>query len=86
MASELAQKISDAVVGGMKYFGSKNPPYDIPAVVDAELAEVREVLDGLRSMGSNGCWCVFPVQAQATGKHTEPCQRARALYDKLKVE
>jgi hypothetical protein len=47
--------------------------------VDAELQEVRSVLDSLRQ--SHDCWCV----ATWKGAHDGRCQRARALMEKLEV-
>jgi hypothetical protein len=56
----------------------------VASVVDAELAEVREVLESL-AWSSQYCWCPVPVKTE-TQPHSAICQRARALYDKLEVK
>jgi hypothetical protein len=50
---------------------------------DAELAEVREVLEGIRGFyGTADCWC----DSEDDAPHFEHCQRARALYERLRVK
>jgi len=46
--------------------------------IDAELVEVREVLDGLRNEGGD-CWCVH----FGSEYHIEECQRTQRLYKRL---
>jgi hypothetical protein len=50
----------------------------------AELQEVREVLDSTskRRLPDGPCWCKSYL---STLGHTEDCQRARALMEKLEV-
>lgn len=49
----------------------------------SELAEVREVLEGMRGFyGTADCWC----DSEDDAPHFEHCQRARALYEKLEVK
>ena len=51
-------------------------------VIDAELAEVREVLYGLRGRYVKNCWC----DAGDDAEHLLSCQRARALYERLEIK
>ena len=55
----------------------------LPAELDAELAEVREVLDGLRYQYVLDCWC--DAEEEEDG-HKVSCQRARALYERLEIK
>jgi hypothetical protein len=57
---------------------------DVARAIDAELVEVREVLDTTkrRSLPDGPCWC---RTFMPTLGHTEDCQRTRAIYDKLKL-
>ena len=50
--------------------------------VDAELREVRDVLDGLRGRYVKNCWC----SAGDDAEHYVSCQRARALMEKLELK
>jgi hypothetical protein len=77
MASEFATEHGHKTARLLKYY--EGPPYNIPELLDAELQEVRKVLNSLRQ--SRDCWCV------ATWKdaHDGRCQRARALMEKLVV-
>jgi len=74
MASELAEKI-ERVIGG-------RTPELAPAIIDAELQEVREVLAGLRHQHLLDCWC----DAGEEDDHKDSCNRARALLSKLEVK
>jgi hypothetical protein len=47
---------------------------------DAELEEVRDIL--LRLQSSRDCWCV----ANWRGAHDGRCERARALYERLRID
>jgi hypothetical protein len=53
-----------------------SPPIDNDDQGRAFTAEVREVLEGLKEQ-FNGCWCRADI-------HTEFCQRARILMEKLR--
>lgn len=60
--------------------------------LDAELQEVREVLEGLAtkryaSFTGQYCWCDVPGTATRPegDTHTEKCQRARQLAERLRV-
>lgn len=70
MASELAKKIYQLEWGQID-------------VIDAELSEVREVMDLLQNLPYQQppCFCRIAWQQG----HDGPCQRARALYEKLLV-
>lgn len=74
MASELAKKIALAALTT----DADQPSSEV--AVDAELQEVRGVLDSLRQ--SRDCWCV----ATWKGTHDGRCQRARDLMEKLEVK
>jgi hypothetical protein len=52
------------------------------SAIDAELQEVREVLEGLRF--KDGCWSRDCIHA--LGHHRPVCERARALLSKLEVK
>jgi hypothetical protein len=54
------------------------------AAYDRELQEVREVLDQLRWQvaETEPCWC----RVRVNGIHDDPCQRTRALYQRLRIE
>lgn len=83
VASELALKVVKTV--------DDEGYYDRQAASDAVdrycLAPVREALDGLR-MNPKGCWCVNAPATAVTpeARHSEACQRARAVYESLEVE
>lgn len=61
---------------------------DLRELIDAELREVGDVLDGLRN---RGCWCgVDPVsddeyRPAVFVPHSDACVRALVLYEKLIV-
>jgi hypothetical protein len=80
MASEFAIGLSRTLTHGV--------PEDIlewgQAVIDKELQEVREVLDSTskRRLPDGPCWCKSYL---STLGHTEDCQRARALMERLNV-
>jgi hypothetical protein len=77
MASELAARLLEVVSAR---YGSV---HNAKLALDKELAEVREVLDGLRSLGqSKPCWCRFAGNKE----HSVACQRARELYEKLRID
>jgi hypothetical protein len=71
---------------------SKKLTADIPehvvqwgqGVIDKELAEVHEVLDLLQNLPYQNPPCFCRVK-WTDGEHDGPCQRAAALYEKLKV-
>jgi hypothetical protein len=73
MASELA----DAILKRVSPIGNDLSNGELTSAIDAELQEVREVLNSLRQ--SRDCWCV----ATWKGAHDGRCQRARALMEKL---
>lgn len=55
--------------------------------LDTELAEVREVLDGLADDGCYGwCWQRWGRERGDDEYHSDACQRARALYQKLRID
>jgi hypothetical protein len=73
MASEFATQLAH-VVQGVSVQGAIRE-------ADAQLAEVREVLEGIRGFyGTADCWC----DSEDDAPHFEHCQRARALYERLK--
>jgi predicted ATP-grasp superfamily ATP-dependent carboligase len=76
MASELTQKIMDAIVVDDSYVGDIDER-TTAAAIDAELAEVREVLDGL-------------IRHSKGEAHEESCialsKRASALYEKFRID
>jgi hypothetical protein len=83
MASTFAVESGHKVARLLKYFDG--PPYNIPELLDEELAEIREVLNGLRTI--NGCWCSPMASASLSPlHHSEPCQRTSVLYEKLRVD
>lgn len=49
--------------------------------LDVTLQEVRDVLDGLQSLGHKDCWCRFTKNKE----HSLTCQRARQIADQLRV-
>jgi hypothetical protein len=75
MASELAARLLE--VSSARYGSVHNAKL----AIDAELSEVREVLDTTkrRSLPDGPCWC------GSNTKHADRCQRARALYEKLRI-
>jgi len=77
MTSELAQRFCVKV---------SLPAENYALVFDEQLQEVREVLaitSKHRDADDLPCWCQVMMQ---TLPHMEDCQRARTLYEKLKVE
>jgi hypothetical protein len=81
MASAFAVESGHKVARLLKYFDG--PPYNIPELLDDKLAEVREVLEGIRGFyGTADCWC----DSEDDAPHFEHCQRARALYERLRIE
>jgi hypothetical protein len=82
MASQLALQVAERHFETTKTIGAQR----LADNVDAELQEVRHVLDGLmvRQWSNNTpimCWC----DAVGDGEHNEPCQRARQLAERLRV-
>jgi hypothetical protein len=80
MSSELAELICQT------YFNNTEGAL-LRDVIDAELSEVREVLDGLLVRQWSGnvpilCWC----DGVGDDEHSDACQRARALYEKLRID
>jgi hypothetical protein len=73
MASELAKKIYQLEWSQID-------------VIDTELQEVREVLEGFHN--SHGCWCPSGDDYQFKPPYVcgENCQRARALMEKLEIK
>ena len=85
MASEFATENGHKIARLLKYY--EGPPYNIPELLDAELQEVREVLEAIQTNRyGDGCWCDVEVRRgpQNADRHTEACQRARDLMEKLK--
>ena len=75
-ASEFSTAIHD------KFFRVKRPLF--AEGLDAELQEVREVLEGLRQPPPMGkCWCGRGDLGAPNHEHLPHCQRARALYERL---
>lgn len=80
MTSEPAKKIALAVLTT----DADQPSSEV--AIDSELAEVREVLEGIIT-------CVFDEGAGSVMHWCDPedtcndaCQRARSLYDKLRID
>ena len=83
MASEKAQSIHRAYLNGCALVGVIVREDILRSTVDAELAEVREVLEGIRGFyGTADCWC----DSEDDAPHFEHCQRARALYERLRIK
>jgi hypothetical protein len=76
MASELAIQVTNAALKP----GTKSSHAATADRVDAELQEVREVLDVLRL--SRDCWCV----TRWIGAHDGRCKRVSVLYQRLRVD
>jgi hypothetical protein len=81
MPSEFALQVAQRYCETTQTVGAKR----LAGNVDAELAEVREVLDVTRRRASpdGPCWCKSYLP---TLGHTEDCQRARALYERLEIK
>lgn len=56
--------------------------------IDRALQEVREVLAGTRTdyYDDHPCWCQVEVRRGTDIQHTDICQRARALSERLEVK
>jgi hypothetical protein len=80
MASQLANKIAHAVLAT----DADQPSVEV--AIDAQLAEVREVLGLLSRLRVEGkpCWCESAFRT--IGDHDANCQRTSALYEKLRVD
>lgn len=72
--SELAKKIAHAVIA----VDADQPSAEI--AIDTELQEVREVLYGI---SDDGCYDACKYRREEG--HSEACQRACVLMEKLKV-
>jgi hypothetical protein len=86
MASELAAELLEKIdQGDGMLVALETTEYE--DLIDAELAEVREVLRGLVVSFPSGecCWCALPPNA-GSPDHTLDCERARALYSKLRID
>lgn len=80
MASRLALQIAQRHCETTQTVGALR----LASNVDTELAEVREVLGGLRYL--DDCWCTSHVEGDMPRRedaHDRKCQRARSLYEKL---
>lgn len=79
-SKRLAQDLPEAQFIGRTLLKDYKPREQM---IDAELAEVREVLEGLRTSPAEAdpCWC----NGWWSEPHRERCQRARALYDRLRI-
>jgi hypothetical protein len=81
--SELAVKIVSTVSDGSITGLEGADLLSLPKVVDAELQEVRDVLEGIRGFyGTNDCWC----DSEDNAPHYGHCQRARELMKRLEVK
>lgn len=84
MASAFAIKLTEAELGAKDGL--------IQDVLDDQLMVVRQALNGLvRYYLSTGpCWCPTRVNTYdewcTPGEHGEDCDRARTLYEQLKIE
>jgi hypothetical protein len=78
MASEFANATFD------KWLGQGYGEGGFTKLIDAELQDVREVLDATsrRKLPDGPCWCKSYLP---TLGHTEDCQRARQLAKRLRV-
>jgi hypothetical protein len=78
MASELAQRLAEV---------ARTPKLNdwstVPARVDAELQEVREVLESLATFSRPLCWCPQGTEAEP---HTEICRRTSKLMSKVETK
>jgi hypothetical protein len=84
MASEQAKRLINIV----RSFTNSQKPYgasvsELPAAVDAELQEVREVLESLATFSRPLCWCPQGTEAEP---HTETCQRTGRLMSNLETK
>jgi hypothetical protein len=79
MASEMALAIAMRNKGTTETVGALRLAND----ADAELQEVREVLDELRwqTAEAEPCWC----RVRVNGIHDETCQRTGQLAERLRV-
>lgn len=70
---------------GIAYSTNAGDPDAIHEYVSAEIlsAEIREVLEGLRTYSTSACWCSFP-SSSLTFNHESACLAARALYERLR--
>lgn len=80
MASELAQHLYKSIWTKDKFTGDDYGPKQL----DAELQEVRDVLELLQNVPYQKPPCFCRVK-WIVGEHDGPCQRARALMEKLRV-
>ena len=83
MASKFATELSAKLTSGVP----ENVLERGRGIIDAELQEVREVLEAIQTNRyGDGCWCDVEVRRgpQNADRHTEACQRARDLMEKLK--
>jgi hypothetical protein len=83
MASEFSEQLA-------KKLDAPAPTFLTSAVVrviDAELQEVREVLDGLRDNDCyDACWQRWGKERGDDQFHSDACQRARVLMEKREVK
>jgi hypothetical protein len=81
MASQFAIENGHRIARLLKYY--EGPPYNIPELLDAELAEVRAVLSLTADRRyPKHCWCRKDLTDDKEA-HSEFCQRARVLYERL---
>jgi hypothetical protein len=78
MASEFALKLTERHFETTKTIGAQR----LADNVDAELQEVREALELLQNLPYQKPSCFCRVK-WVDGEHDGPCQRARALMEKL---
>lgn len=79
MASEFATRVIETTINVKDVL--------VQDTLDAELQEVREVLEGLRD---GLCWCGVDQPPDTIAPavyipHSDACQRARALMERLAV-
>jgi hypothetical protein len=76
---DVHDKTESAVLTEMSSYANKQAK--VLTAVDAELQEVRDVLDGLRwkTAEDEPCWC----RVRINGLHDDECQRARELMKRL---
>jgi hypothetical protein len=88
MASEFAQAVARRHLETTVTVGASR----LMANVDAELREVREVLDALvrHQLSTGPCWCPSRVSEYGDwltpGEHNKTCNRTRALLAALTIE
>lgn len=94
MPSEFAWRIAEQSLNGsgLRPAHIKALKKETMHIADAELQEVRDVLEGLAIRKDFGdgqpCWC-YKTQWDASPRddpHASSCQRARALSDRLEVK